>query len=122
MRSLMVLILLVVQPSRAAECLPIGSDLSLVLRGVVEYKVETVGRPRAISLFLHLPLPICVQGSKYDGRPFKKENLTLVLLDIPAKLSKGVREGRSVTLRGAFRGPAGNDPSEKLTFAVAEVM
>ena len=97
-------------------------DAPVVLRGVVEYKYETVEGRQTFSLILHLASPMCVQGLIQGERPFKKENLTWVLLGLFAKTNKWLRDGESVTLRGAFWGPAQNDPNLELTFAVKEVM
>lgn len=120
MRSLSIILLLIAHPLWAAECFPIGSDQSLVLRGIVEYRYETAGPPHAFELFLNLPSPICVQGSM-DGRPYKKENLTSVLLGMPPKLTEELRDGESVTLRGAFWGPVGDDPIRELAFVVSKL-
>ena len=121
MRALPLLLLLMAPALRAAECLPVGQEYSLVLRGVVEYRFETLGHVRTFSLFLHLPSPVCVTGTKYDGSSFKQDNLSVIALGI-RNLKKSIGDGEAVVLRGAFWGPAINAPHETVTFAVAEVL
>jgi len=60
-------------------------------------------------------------GTRYDGSPFRQDNLSVIALGI-RKLNKNIGDGEAVVLRGAFWGPPINEPRGSVTFAVAEVL
>jgi hypothetical protein len=119
-RAALVIVLLFAQSAGAAECLIADSDRPLILRGIVEYHREA-GQP-GVSLILHLESPICIRGVKYGGQQFKREAISSILLGLPAHLNKAPHDGQRAVLRGKIGGPAINDPDEKLTFGLLEIL
>ena len=136
MRPILLLALLITQSSAANECLhvnshqslPLDSNQSVVLRGVIEREPNPVPYPPSFSTWLKLASPICVEGTARDGFHFKKEVVRSVRLVIPKKLLEELRpggrlrSGQRVTLRGELLGPAVNDELvENVYFAIIEV-
>ena len=121
MRAFLLLAFLVARASFAADCLRADASESITLRGVIEYKYD-VGSSTTFSIFLNLPSSICVEGSNYDGSPFKYEKLDSIQLGIPANLNKALRPGDRVALRGKLSGPAINDILARVTFSLREVL
>lgn len=123
MRSILFAFLILLSNfSIADECIPVGFDQSVTLRGVVEKVYEKKPNTRrAFSLILRLPAPVCVQGTRYNGSTFKQTNLKSIRLGI-SKLNKGFHDGESVVLRGELWPPTDNEPTEQVTFAIKEVL
>jgi hypothetical protein len=112
----------IVLHAQIVECLPIGKG-PVSLRGVIEHKHAKSDTPAAPSLFLRLDSPICVEGIDRYGGVNKWRNMSSILLGIPIDLlDREFRDGESVELRGEIWGPAANDPSDVITFAIGQVL
>jgi hypothetical protein len=128
MRVTLALMLLAAQPLLADECLRIVSvpkPPQIVLRGVIHHRSEAPP-PGAVSTFLKLSTPICIQGFDRDSRPFKKEGIHSIRVGAPVNILVTLRPADRVTLRGELWGPAVNghsvDPVDDVTFAIKEVL
>jgi hypothetical protein len=129
MRAVFLVLLMLAQPSLAAECLsvPTAPGQMIELRGVIEHRPAS-SSPGSVEIFIKLSTPICVQGVGEDGRPFKHRNITFIMVGIPdalADLVVGLRSGAHVTLRGELLYPTFNEKSERIeevTFMVKEVV
>jgi hypothetical protein len=126
MRDVLLVMLLLAQPSGASECLRADYNTPgspVVLRGIIEYRYETT--PQLFgsrATILHLTSPICVQGYTEDGRVFKHENLTSIRLGIPGKLLGELQRGDRVELRGIIWAPMNGEDDTNLLFAVADIL
>ena len=128
MRVTLTVMLLAAQPLLADECLRIVNSPSppqIVLRGVVEDRPASPP-PGAVSTFLKLSTPICIEGVARDGFPFKREGVESIMLGVPANLMGTLRSLDRVTLRGELWGPPVNghalDVLDEVTFAIREVL
>jgi hypothetical protein len=124
MRVVIALLLLLVQPVLAADCLRIVESPSppqVVLRGTIDLKPASPP-PGAIEVFLKLSTPVCVQGVARDGLPFKKENVEAIKLGLPANLLGAFKPLDRVTLRGELWGPPDDTGALVVVFVVRQVL
>ncbi len=128
MRTIFVVLLILAQPSLAAECLSVPtSPRQIELRGVIEHKAAS-STPGSVEIFLKLSAPICVQGVGENGRPFKNRNITSIMVGVPdsvANLVVRLRPRAHVTLQGELLYPTFNERSERndnVIFMVKEVV
>jgi hypothetical protein len=129
MRAFSVVLLILAQPSLAAECfsVPTSPGQMIGLRGVIEHKPAS-SSPGSVEIFLNLSTPICVQGVGANGRPFKNRRITFLMVGVPdavANLVVRLRPRAHLRLRGELLYPTFNARSERIdnvTFMVKEVL
>ena len=118
--ALAMLAMLAAPASLAADCMALRWGSDVVLRGVVEARQDDGGQRRR-TVVLQLAAPLCVQGFRRDGSPFRYDGIRSVRLGVPAHLDTTLRDGASVVLRGELWWPANADKVE-LTLALKEVL
>jgi hypothetical protein len=117
--ALALLAALTAPASLAADCMALRWGSDVVLRGAVEHRY-TEGSPRP-TVVLRLPAPLCVQGFRLDGSPFRHDAITTVRLGLPPTLRE-LRAGERIAVRGELWWPASAEQRVDLTLAVKEVL